>query len=490
MGADRGWRIPESGGRWLLAAASLAVVAWSLVLLPSGCQTQSTARRPDLPDGVLDARSGSARGGAAVAAPSLAKDAPRRPPPPSLRPQVPAREPEVRVRVATLGGESTEFSHPSGWLWLKPIGAGEGVTVRSPVSVQPGDQAWRVVQAAGSREAERLEIRPGSALEIHAPQGSSQELRWRGGDWPGVATLVPLQGDGPPQTDLIFTVPMETYLPGVLAKELFKGWSPETYRAQAVAARSYALCECAWWKGRRHFDVVAGQASQAWIGATADPKSREAVADTRGEYLVFDGRVVPAYYSSCCGGAAASATDAIRDGSWMDIAPLSATDARFVRQKGCCEKAPTARWTVTMPTDEFSRRLNAWSREEGRKDLGTLSGVRSISVAERNPAGRPTLFRITDAGGRKVLWGSEDLRYAVNGGASGTRDALKSGFLSPRVDRGKVVLDGRGHGHGTGMCQWGAETMAKAGRSHGQILQRYYPGAGVESSPPSDAEAR
>ena len=83
-----------------------------------------------------------------------------------------------------------------------------------------------------------------------------------------------------------------------------------------------------------------------------------AVRDTRGEYLVFDGRVVPAYYSSCCGGAPASATDAIREGSWMDIAPLNVVSAQNARTKDCCEKAPTARWKVTLPIADFTRRLN------------------------------------------------------------------------------------------------------------------------------------
>ncbi|NBX24606.1 MAG: SpoIID/LytB domain-containing protein [Planctomycetes bacterium] len=490
MGADGGWRIPASGGRWLVAAASLAVVAWTLALLPSGCQSPSASRTPDLPPGVLQVRPGGNAPAPQASPPSLAKDAPRRPPPPAQRPTVPASEPVIRVRVDTLGAGPVEFAHPSGWLWLKPSTVDQGVTLRSPVSVQAMPDGWRVVQASGQRDAERLELRPGGPLEIHPPRGAAAELQWRGGGWPGFATLVPLQGDGSAQVDLVFHVPMETYLPGVLAKELYKEWAPETYRAQAVAARSYAMCEHAWWQGRRHFDVVAGQASQAWVGATADPKSRDAVADTRGEYLVFDGRVVPAYYSSCCGGAAASATDAIRDGSWMDIAPLSVTDDRFIRAKNCCEKARTASWRVTLPADEFARRLNTWSRDEGRKDLGTLKSVRSISVAERNPAGRPTMYRIVDAGGRKALWGSEDLRYAINGGASGTRDALKSGYLTPRVERGSVVLEGRGHGHGAGMCQYGAETMAKAGRAHAEILRRYYPGATLESSPSSSVEAR
>jgi stage II sporulation protein D len=68
----------------------------------------------------------------------------------------------------------------------------------------------------------------------------------------------------------------------------------------------------------------------------------------------------------------------------------------------------------------------------------------------------------------------------VNAGASGSKDSLKSGFVAPRIEGGKVVFEGRGHGHGAGMCQYGAEAMGKSGRGYRQILARYYPGADVE----------
>lgn len=163
----------------------------------------------------------------------------------------------------------------------------------------------------------------------------------------------------------------------------------------------------------------------------------------------------------------------------MDIGPLVVDGREDARRSGCCEKAPTARWTVSLGTTELARRIDAWAQREGRKDLAGLVGVKSIVVAEANPAGRPVSFRITDPRGRKVLCDAEDLRYAVNAGASGSKDSLKSGFLAPRIEGGRVVFEGRGHGHGAGMCQYGAEAMGRAGRGHVAILTRYYPGAQV-----------
>ena len=474
---DNGWRIPGSYHRWLFAAMATLAVVWSAVLLPSGCQGGAPRRSPKLPPSPLETARAPA---GAVDAPGVEPiQAPERPKPPALRPMLPASEPVIRVRVETVRGEPVTLSHPSGWLWIKGDGDEKGRTVRTPASIRPVAGGWLVRESSDRSDGSRVTVPGDGPLRVEPMRGWSREIEWKGGSWPGEAVLVRRPDLDADAADLVFAVPMETYLPGVLAKELFKGWTEQAYRAQAVAARSYALCEHAWWDGRRDYDVVAGQASQAWIGSTADAKSRDAVRDTAGEYLVFDGRVVPAYYSSCCGGAPASATDAIREGSWMDIGPLVVDGREDARRSGCCEKAPTARWTVSLGTTELARRIDAWAQREGRKDLAGLVGVKSIVVAEANPAGRPVSFRITDPRGRKVLCDAEDLRYAVNAGASGSKDSLKSGFLAPRIEGGRVVFEGRGHGHGAGMCQYGAEAMGRAGRGHVAILTRYYPGAQV-----------
>jgi SpoIID/LytB domain protein len=98
-------------------------------------------------------------------------------------------------------------------------------------------------------------------------------------------------------------------------------------------------------------------------------------------------------------------------------------------------------------------------------------------------------FKISDGKGHVALWGSEDLRYAVNAGATGSKDTLKSGYVSPRFDGSKITLEGRGHGHGAGMCQFGAEAMGKTGRDHRQILTRYYPGSTIAQMPTGGAAA-
>ena len=130
--------------------------------------------------------------------------------------------------------------------------------------------------------------------------------------------------------------------------------------AQAVAARSFACTEMAFWRGRRHYDVIAGQASQAYVGTTTNPSAARGVRETRGVVLLWRNTVVPAYYSSCCGGSSASAIEAISAHPMNDIDPLMARPAF-----ACCREAPVWRWTSEQSVAEASRRLIAWERSRG-----------------------------------------------------------------------------------------------------------------------------
>ena len=484
MAVNSGWQPPSQAGRFFATLAAIVIVAWGYMTIPSGCETEGAARsRSSLPGSPLEKNSTGSTAAAASASVGVAKDFVEKPktPPPLERPLPPTDQPNIRVRVAAVRDEPVQLTHPSGWLWLKGENAQAGRTFRAPIAVYPVVDGWRIVEAFGTTQAVSFRLKEIGSLHAKAPQNSSGAIQFNGNMYLGNATMVRRADINENASDLVFTVPLEEYLPGVLAKELFKGWQANTYQAQAIAARSYAACEMEWWRNRRHYDVVAGQASQAWVGATSDAKSLDAVANTRGQYLVFDGRVVPTYYSSCCGGLPSSAVDSIRDGTWTQIAPLTITEKG--RRTMCCEKAPVAKWQASFSISETVDRMNEWSKQAGRKDLGPMNGMKSFVVGEKNSVGRSMTFLITDRNGKRFTWDASDFRVAMNASANGSSDSLKSSALEPRIGNGRIILDGRGYGHGAGMCQYGSEFMAKSGKSPRAILERYYPGATVVTMP-------
>ncbi len=411
-----------------------------------------------------------------------------KPLPPTERPLPPSSEPAIRIRTGGLpkSDPKIEVSGPGPSLWIvEPDSGRPGVVAACPVQFAWTAAGWKATEAFGTRRAKVIEVSARGTLGISALGGEPQHLRVHGSEWPGTLRLVPQPNDAETPVDIVHDVAMETYLPGVLSKELFNKWTPTTHRAQAIAARSWALCEAERWRARRHYDVVAGEQGQAWIGATTHSRSLEAVAATRGQVLLFDSRIVPAYYSSCCGGQRASARDAISSSLLHDIAPLQVSKQD---SKDCCSASPTYRWRSTFEVAVFAKTLPAWARTEGCASLFNVKGIRRVDLAARNPAGRPVRFKITDASGKVVEVSAERMRYALNANPQDptqqrpSKERVKSANFEPLVIAGDLVITGRGHGHGVGMCQYGAEAMAKKGAKAEVILARYYPSATVVKS--------
>jgi stage II sporulation protein D len=486
---------------FLLTAAVLAAGAAVSCDQPQGLKRPRGSQPLDGGESSAGTGTVAKDGRASAAAASTSSDATRRsdgkadataedaakpkPAPPVERPAAPSSEPAIRVKSGGLpkADPKIEIDGPGAHLWIiEPGGAQPGTVGESPVEFRWTAAGWKATEAAGTPRARALALPPRATLEVMALRDEPQRLRMRGVEWPGSVRLVPQPNDLLEPVDIVHEVPMETYLPGVLAQELFNKWTVNTHRAQAVAARSWALCEIAQWRGRRHFDVVAGELGQAWVGATKHQRSIDAVAATRGEVLLWERRVVPAYYSSCCGGQRASARDGISSAVVHDIPPLriSATDG-----SDCCSASPTYRWQAKYDLATFARTLPAWARAEGYASLLKLDGVRRIETSARNAAGRPIRFAITDAKGMLYEVPAERLRFALNtdparpGELRPSKERLKSAFIEPLIVGKELVISGRGHGHGVGMCQYGAEAMAKKGAKPSAILARYYPGASV-----------
>ena len=415
-----------------------------------------------------------------------AETATGRPAPPTERPKPPAAEPSIRIKTGGLprGNARVEINGPGLHLWIFEPGSGKpGTVAEGPVEFAWTATGWRVTEAKGTSRARAVAVPAHADLEISALRNEPQRLTVYGSEWPGRVRLVRQPGDAAEPVDIVHEVPMETYLPGVIAKELYNSWGAATHEAQAVAARSYAACEMARWAGRRHYDVLADERSQAWIGATAHRRSLDAYAATRGRVLLYDARVVPAYYSSCCGGARASARDAISSSILHDIPPL-AVDRGDSRD--CCSWSPTYRWQARFDAESFARTLPAWARNEGLASLFKVDGLRRVDIAARNAAGRPVRFKLRDAKGADYEVTAERLRWALNADPRDpsamrpAKERVKSAFIEPLLVGREIVVTGRGHGHGVGLCQYGAEAMAKKGAASGSILARYYPGASVE----------
>jgi stage II sporulation protein D len=251
---------------------------------------------------------------------------------------------------------------------------------------------------------------------------------------------------------VINRLPLETYLLGIVGSEMNPSWPIEALKAQAVAARTYAMQRRMMMRAAgKPFDLGATVLSQVYKGADRiRPPVIEAVKQTRGEVLAFDHDLVQALFHSTCGGRTVSAKSAF------------GREVPYLKPQACrwCRGSTRHRWTITMSLEEMSERL-------GRARL-THSPVTRFSREEETSAVK------LESGKKRQQLSPQDVRAAV-----GFSDLYSSRFTAET--EGKTIhIHGRGFGHGVGMCQWGARGMADAGKSYREILGHYYRGVLVK----------
>ncbi len=130
----------------------------------------------------------------------------------------------------------------------------------------------------------------------------------------------------------------------------------------------------------------------------------------------------------------------------------------------------------------LTRRLIAYGNRRRRDDLTELATIAAIEVVEVNSHQRPTRYAITDVREHRGDLSAEGVMRAANyeGQAlAPPTQPLMSSYLSAAVNESAVIFKGHGLGHGAGMCQYGAEQLARSGKSHRDIVAWYYPQAEI-----------
>ena len=260
-------------------------------------------------------------------------------------------------------------------------------------------------------------------------------------------------------------VPLEHYVASVLGGELPAYFHPQTFRVQAVAARSYVLHRMLN-TNRRDWDVSAGPASQVYGGLSAETKqTRKAQGKTRGQVLVYrsGGRqeVLCAFYSSTCGGGTQAVWEMKK--GFPHIEPLAGVKINL------CQASPRYSWEkiAWKKTDLRRALIEKFGNKNPR--LGKLGPIKTLQVSRWTNKTRAKQITIVDKRGRKALVSGEELRLALK---------LPSTWFRIKDHSDQIwFTDGHGWGHGMGMCQFGAERMARLKYDYQKILATYYPGS-------------
>lgn len=308
---------------------------------------------------------------------------------------------------------------------------------------------------------------------------------------------------------------IENYLLGVLPKEI-PAFSPvDSLRAQAVVARSFTYTNLGK-HNKEGYDLCVSTDCQVYGGYDGEhPNTSQAIIDTYGEYIAYDGVIISAFYHSSSGGYTESSEKV-----WGGNLPylVAVEDVYSVN-------APNSSWSVKLTPRELESKLGANGINLGQ--------VRDIQIIETTDSDRVEKIKIVGSLGEKIITGanfrtmigvtslkstlfnvnkegSSDTRkiYVMNGSGQGPKEVNLSGVYIVDGNNRKTVsrstsnrirgnnsstniegtinvkpstftFEGKGSGHGVGMSQYGAIEMAKQGYNYNDIIKHYYSGVEI-----------
>lgn len=348
-----------------------------------------------------------------------------------------------RVTIKVVGGY--EISNPlTHDLFEKDLGFG-------PAVVTKGIKGLLI----GEKEVTAQRVRFNAVRDVSVTVGG-KERRYRG------FVDVFLGANG--KLLIVNQLDVEDYIKGVLYHEVSNRWPIEALKVQAVAARSYAFTQMQA-NIKKDFDVTNDIYSQVYGGLTSERyRTNLAVDATKGEILMFGGKVLPTYFHATCGGHTEDSSEL-----WpkQTLSPLHGVRCTY------CRESPHYYWKRNVRLKDIQDKLIAKGYAIGL--------IEDISVTKRNNSERILALLITDRTGKQLTISGKDFREIVGPNLirSNNYFIVMQGYYCDFI--------GKGWGHGVGMCQWGAQGMSVKGFTYDKILQFYYPGSTLSTVKSADS---
>ncbi len=247
---------------------------------------------------------------------------------------------------------------------------------------------------------------------------------------------------------LINELPLEEYVEGVVAAEVGTNWDLEALKTQAVITRTYAIYQKSLSKDPR-FDITSTVLHQVYKGNNSQVLISYAVKETAGEILTYQGKPIEALYHSTSGG---------RTENPEEVFGKSYPYLKSVETN--CELSPYWVWEKKIPNEEIEKDLN-------------ISGLKEITIRSYTSTGRVKELTLESEAGNSVIKATEFRKLL---GWS----RLPSTNFSMKMNGNSITFEGKGYGHGVGLCQWSALQMARDGKNYKEILSFFYPGTEIQ----------
>lgn len=353
---------------------------------------------------------------------------------------------DVRVAVVT-GARTVDLG--GGPLAVRDL-AGRSLLTAAPtwLRIAPGPRGGLELRVASARP------RSIAATGVRVVAAGGRPVRVGARDYPGTVEIL-REGAG---LVAVNELPVEEYLPGVVRAEAGESMPFEMLKAQAVVARTYAAYHRELNAGKP-YHLLATTAHQQYAGAVSPASAaRLSVEATRGQVLRWEGALFPAFYHTDSGGHTEDPRAVYETPGMPALPPVVVPFA-----SGSAHQE----WTLELDLGDLAARLRRGGISVGR--------VLALDILDRSTSGRAMRIAVRGPRDSAVLAGNEFRRLVGY-------DVLKSTLFDLAVHGATARFTGRGYGHGIGMDQARARTMADLAYQAPDILAYFYPGA-VLSAP-------
>lgn len=330
-------------------------------------------------------------------------------------------------------------------------------------------------------------------VTVQAKKVADGVLKYNGSSYRGSLRLT---SDGV-RLQVLNQLSLEDYVKGVLPSEMSPGWHEEALKAQAVAARTFAMYNRSNGGHKASgYDLCSSSHCQVYSGMAAETEATSSAVDaTRGQVMYYEHQVIYAAFHSSSGGATENSEEV-----WGTYQPYlcSVTDDD--------SKSPYHDWTARFTVAQVEKQLASSGKGVGKLQAISLTPLSSSgSVTGRTASGRAYGVKFSGSSGTVTITGEQartifglksamfnirterSVKLPTTGSSQKAAASAKGSqgtfTAAPAAMKGSamklngsetVIFDGHGFGHGLGLAQYGAKAMADKGSRYDEILHHYY----------------
>jgi stage II sporulation protein D len=335
------------------------------------------------------------------------------------------------------------------------------------------DQVVRIALATAAREGADLGSRKGPL--VIRPEANGSFVVWGGKRYRG-ELIINATDSG---LLVVNRLSMDDYLRGVVPLEIGNRTAAEfaAVQAQAVAARTYAYKHL---NDVRAFDMYSTVQDQVYGGVDAEkPQADTAIMTTADVVVLYNGQPITTPYHSTCGGSTAAVSEVWYNQSDEPyLRPVS--DRIPGSDHFYCDPSPRFSWTQTFDGPGLRAVMEKYLAVYTNAPKTGVGRITDIREQGRTPSGRVAAVTVQTDSGTYTLR-ANDIRFVLRDPKGAILNSTYFSFTR-ETSGGEVSnfkVNGRGYGHGIGMCQWGAIGRARAGQNYRTILETYYPGTTI-----------